>query len=52
LIRRHANIFPGFYHFADGRVHEKIAAGRAARVTLGDIRISNLVEAPAGTMTS
>ena len=46
LIRRHTNIFPGFYHFADGRVHEKIAVGRAAQVTLGDIRISNLVEAP------
>jgi anaerobic magnesium-protoporphyrin IX monomethyl ester cyclase len=52
LIRRHTNIFPGFYHFADGRVHEKIAVGCAARVTLGDIRISNLVEAPAGTMPS
>jgi radical SAM superfamily enzyme YgiQ (UPF0313 family) len=44
LIERHPTIFTGFYHFADGRVREKIAAGRAAAVTLGDIRISNLVE--------
>jgi radical SAM superfamily enzyme YgiQ (UPF0313 family) len=44
LIERHPSIFTGFYHFADGRVPEKIAAGRAAAVTLGDIRISNLVE--------
>jgi radical SAM superfamily enzyme YgiQ (UPF0313 family) len=53
LIRTHADIFSGFYHFADGGVPEKIAAGRAAGVTLGDIRISNLVDAaPTGTTTS
>jgi radical SAM superfamily enzyme YgiQ (UPF0313 family) len=50
LIRRHPDIFSGFYTFADGGVDEKIAAGRAAGVALGDIRISNLVEpAPAHT---
>jgi radical SAM superfamily enzyme YgiQ (UPF0313 family) len=44
LIRQHGDIFSGFYHFADGGVPDKIAVGRAAGVTLSDIRISNLVE--------
>ena len=53
LIRRHSDIFPGFYHFADGRVPEKIDIGRAAGITLGDIRIANLVEAaPAAPIAS
>lgn len=53
LIRQHPDIFPGFYHFADGGVPEKIAIGRAAGITLGDIRISNLVEAaPAAPVAS
>jgi radical SAM superfamily enzyme YgiQ (UPF0313 family) len=36
------HLFSGFYHFADGRVDEKIAIGRGLGLTLSDIRISSL----------
>jgi len=42
LIRSSPHLFPGFYHFADGMVEEKIRIGRSKGLNLSDIRISSL----------
>jgi radical SAM superfamily enzyme YgiQ (UPF0313 family) len=42
LIRTFPHLFPGFYHFADGQVDEKIRIGRSKGLNLSDIRISSL----------
>ena len=42
LIRSLPRLFPGFYHFADGGVPEKVTIGRSMGLNLSDIRISNL----------
>jgi anaerobic magnesium-protoporphyrin IX monomethyl ester cyclase len=46
LIRNNVDLFPGFYHFADGGIEEKIALGRKLNLNLSDIRINNLRESP------
>jgi radical SAM superfamily enzyme YgiQ (UPF0313 family) len=42
IIRADPELFAGFWHFADGRVEEKIQIGRKLGLNLSDIRISNL----------
>ena len=42
LILSQPPLFPGFYHFADGGVPEKVTIGRSMGLNLSDIRISNL----------
>jgi hypothetical protein len=42
MIRSLPRLFPGFYHFADGGVPEKVMIGRSKGLNLSDIRISNL----------
>jgi anaerobic magnesium-protoporphyrin IX monomethyl ester cyclase len=42
MICEYPQLFPGFYHFADGLVEEKISIGRKLGLNLADIRISQL----------
>jgi len=42
IIRSYPHLFPGFYHFAEGLIAEKIRIGRSKGLNLSDIRISNL----------
>ena len=42
MIARYPGLFAGFYHFADGKVEEKISLGRRLGLNLSDIRISDL----------